>query len=79
MFLINTNELSNNNQYNNNDNNIIYSNIFDLDNIYGIKINVLIELNNRINNNNNNKIQNINIIHFVEDRYETLVNVINIL
>jgi len=57
-----------------------FSNIFDLDNIYGSKIKVLLELTNRImaaNGKENPSTQSKTpIIHFVEDRYETLINVL---
>lgn len=46
-----------------------YSNIFDLENAYGSKFNVLQELNRRWIVNG----QPAPVIHFVEDRYETLV------
>lgn len=56
-----------------------YSNIFDLDNIFGSKINVLTELTKRyskIDSKNPEKIIR-PTIHFVEDRYETLVSLLN--
>jgi hypothetical protein len=57
-----------------------FSNIFDLDNIYGSKIKVLLELTNRImaanSNDSSSKKNSIPTIHFVEDRFETLINVL---
>eukprot|EP01036_Dinobryon_divergens_P028293 gene28293-37224_t len=57
-----------------------FSNIFDLDNVYGSKIKVLLELTNRImaanSNENSPRKSSIPAIHFVEDRFETLINVL---
>ena len=71
IYLLNSNGLSNNKKFENDISIVNYSNIFHLDNIYGSKINVLIELNHRMKLLKYNK-----TIHFVEDRYETLVNTI---
>ena len=59
---------------------LTFSNIFDLDNVYGSKIKVLLELTNRImaanSNDNSSQKSSIPTIHFVEDRFETLINVL---
>lgn len=73
------------------------TNIFDLDNVYGSKINVLLELTNRLKKQEKSLITDANdevytssdvdvevlsniqcstTIHFVEDRFETLVGVV---
>lgn len=56
--------------------NIERSNIFDLDNVYGSKLKVLEELYARITSSDDTG--KIPTIHFVEDRFETLVGIIKL-
>lgn len=53
------------------------SNVFDLENIYGVKLNVLKELSLRMNSKTGDINKNMGTIHFVEDRYETLTKIIS--
>ena len=54
-----------------------YSNIYDFENRFGSKLNVLFELSKQYSENSLTKFQQLPIIHFVEDRFDTLIKIRN--